>query len=78
MTLPQAQADIHLYIAGAKADNGKLLTAGGRVLGLTAVDQTLELAIQKAYQAMAGVHFEGMFYRKDIGQRALAADRSRA
>jgi phosphoribosylamine--glycine ligase len=50
---------------------GQLLTAGGRVLGVTAAAGTLKEALARAYQAMAEIHFEGMYYRCDIGHRAL-------
>ena len=47
------------------------VTAGGRVLGVTAAAGSLEEALARAYQAMAEIHFEGMYYRRDIGHRAL-------
>ena len=62
-----------VYVAGAKNENGKLLTAGGRVLGVTATADTLENAIKKAYEKVDKVEFENAFYRKDIGARALKA-----
>lgn len=61
------------YVAGAKLENGKLLTNGGRVLGATAVADTLEKAIEKAYENVKEIHFDNQFYRSDIGQRALKA-----
>ena len=63
----------HLFVAGAKDDNGKMLTAGGRVLGVTATSDTLEDAIKKAYEQVKNVSFDNAFYRRDIGQRALKA-----
>ena len=66
-----------VYIAGAKKDNGKLFTAGGRVLGVTATADTLENAINKAYEKVGKVEFENAFYRKDIGARALKAKESK-
>lgn len=65
--------DKNIYVAGAKLDNEKLLTAGGRVLGVTEVADTLENAINKAYETVNEVSFENAYYRKDIGQRALQA-----
>ena len=65
--------DKNIYVAGAKFDNGKLLTAGGRVLGVTELGNTLEDAINNAYETVKQVKFENAFYRKDIGQRALKA-----
>lgn len=62
-----------VYVAGAKKENGRLLTAGGRVLGVTATADTLEKAINKAYEKVGKVEFENAFYRKDIGARALKA-----
>ena len=66
-----------VYVAGAKKDNGKLLTAGGRVLGVTATADTLENAINSAYEKVGKVEFENTFYRKDIGARALKAKESK-
>lgn len=60
-----------VYHAGTKLDNGEFLTAGGRVLGVTAAAPTLKEALDKAYSAVEGISFEGAHYRKDIGQRAL-------
>ncbi len=63
-----------VYIAGAKRDeNGTLLTAGGRVLGVTAVADSLKDAIANAYDAAAEVTFENAYKRNDIGARAMAA-----
>ena len=67
--------DAELYIAGAKLVDGKLLTSGGRVLGVTAVADTLKEAVDAAYRESGKVTFEGEFFRKDIGARALAAKR---
>ena len=63
------------FVAGAKLADGKLLTSGGRVLGTTAVADTLEQAIAEAYRLADGVQFEKAYRRSDIGQRALAAFR---
>jgi len=63
-----------VYIAGAKlSDEGKLLTNGGRVLGVTEIGADIKEAIEKAYKSVEKVHFDNAFYRKDIGQKALAA-----
>ena len=63
-----------VYVAGAKlSEDGKLLTNGGRVLGVTERGATLEEAIEKAYKSVEKVSFDNAFYRKDIGQRALKA-----
>ena len=65
--------DAILYHAGTKRDARGLLTAGGRVLGVTCVAPTLRAAVDACYDAVRGVHFENMYYRHDIGQRALCA-----
>ena len=62
-----------VFVAGAKLVDGKLLTNGGRVLGVTAIDTDLKGAIEKAYQKVQKINFANAFYRKDIGQRALKA-----
>ena len=64
--------DAEIYYAGAKKDGDKTLSAGGRVLGVTATAESLEEAVEKAYNAIDGVTFENEFYRKDIGKKALA------
>ena len=68
---PEAAA--HTYVAGAKLENGKLLTSGGRVTGTTAVAGSLADAIREAYRLAGGVQFENAYRRSDIGQRALQA-----
>ncbi len=65
----------NIYIAGAKLADGKLVTSGGRVLGVTETAPTLEAAIRKSYETVSEVKFENAFYRKDIGARALMAER---
>ncbi len=61
----------NVYVAGAKLDNGKLLTNGGRVLGVTATGKDLKDAINKAYELTQKVNFQNQYYRKDIGAKAL-------
>ena len=61
-----------VYIAGAKITDGKLVTAGGRVLGVVSIGDTLGDAIKSAYEGVKKVHFDNAFYRKDIGKRAMA------
>ena len=63
----------HTFIAGAKKENGKLLTDGGRVLGVTAVAEQLQEAIQMSYSFVDEIDFANKYYRKDIGHRALEA-----
>ena len=72
LTIP-ADIDGEVYVAGAKFEDGKLLTAGGRVLGAVAVDDTLKGAVDKAYNLVPEIKFENAYFRHDIGQRALAA-----
>ena len=66
-------AESSLYIAGARLDGDKLLTAGGRVLGVTEIADTLDEAIKRAYKTVELVSFEGAHYRRDIGKRAMMA-----
>ncbi len=73
IVLPETDSKSEIFVAGAKCEDGKLLSAGGRVLGVTAVSDTLDHAIEKAYALTEKVEFENGFYRKDIGQRALKA-----
>ncbi len=68
ITMP---ADKNIYIAGAKLADGKLLTGGGRVLGVTETADTLADAIAKSYETVKTVNFENAFYRKDIGKKAM-------
>ncbi len=66
------QSDLaYVYHAGTKLEDGKFLTAGGRVLGITATGTDLKTALDKAYKAVDTITFEKAHYRKDIGQRAL-------
>ena len=64
-----------VYVAGAAKKDGVLVTNGGRVLGATAIAESLENAIDQAYDMVRTIHFENAYYRKDIGQRALQAGR---
>ncbi len=63
--------DSFIYYAGAKEKDGKVVTAGGRVLGVVSRAKTLKEAIDKAYKASEKVKFDNAFYRKDIGRKAL-------
>ena len=62
---------VEVFHSGSKVADGQVLTSGGRVLGVTASGLTLHQALDRAYQAMAEIHFEGMYFRRDIGHRAL-------
>ncbi|MBQ1242856.1 MAG: phosphoribosylamine--glycine ligase [Clostridia bacterium] len=63
----------NVYVAGAKIEDGILKTAGGRVLGVTAVEETLEKAIDSSYAKVQKVSFDNAYYRKDIGKKAKEA-----
>ena len=71
ITLPENSDGI--FVAGAKIKDGKLVTGGGRVLGVTEVGACLNCAISAAYKTAETVKFDNAYYRKDIGQKALAA-----
>jgi len=62
---------VQIFHSGTARVGNQLVTGGGRVLGVTAAGETLEEALDRAYQAMAEIHFEGIYYRRDIGHRAL-------
>ena len=62
---------VEVFQAGTARSDGRLVTAGGRVLGVTAVADDLAAAIAAAYEGVRRIHFEGMQYRTDIGRRAL-------
>lgn len=62
---------VQVFHSGTAKLGGQVVTSGGRVLGVTATGSTLEEALAHAYQAMGEIHFEGMYYRRDIGHRAL-------
>lgn len=64
-------ADVTVFHAGTKEENGKIVTAGGRVLGVTALGCDIREAQQKAYQAVDKINFKDMHYRKDIAWRAI-------
>ncbi len=61
--------DLFVYHAGTKAENGKIYTAGGRVLGVTATGKTLDDAIARSYDALKNISFDKMHYRNDIGRK---------
>jgi len=63
--------DINLFQAGVKQENGKLYTAGGRVVGVTATNHNLLRAQEQAYKAVSKIHFDGIHYRSDIAAKAL-------
>ncbi len=69
-------SEIIVFHSGTRFEHGKLYTAGGRVLSVTAIADTLELAIADAYEAVSHIHFDGAIYRRDIGKKGLARLRS--
>ena len=76
ITIPDYVAD-KVFVAGASLTaDGKLITSGGRVLGVTAVKDTLEGAITSAYDAVEKISFENAYFRRDIGQKALRANKT--
>jgi phosphoribosylamine--glycine ligase len=68
----QGLSDVMVFHAATGNKNGKVVTVGGRVLGVTALGANLDAAVQRAYEAVKKISFDGMHYRKDIGQKALA------
>ncbi len=72
--LTDGQLDgVTVYHAGTAIKDGKLVTAGGRVLGVTALGSDIKEALAKSYKAVEAISFEGAHFRKDIGRRALEA-----
>ena len=63
--------DVKVFHSGTRKQGGQVVSDGGRVLGVTALGDTLADAKKRAYQAMEKIHFEGMHYRRDIGRQAL-------
>ena len=72
ITIPQDLLD-STYVAGATLKDGKLLTSGGRVLGVTSVKDTLKDAIDASYKKVERIKFDNRYYRNDIGAKALQA-----
>ncbi|ADO72956.1 phosphoribosylamine--glycine ligase [Stigmatella aurantiaca] len=71
--LEKAPAGATVFVAGAEAKGGAIVTSGGRVLTVCARGDTLVEARARAYEAVAGIRFEGMHFRRDIGARGLRA-----
>ena len=66
--------DVHLFHAGTRRDGNRIVTAGGRVLAVTALGDTVQLARERAYAAVSRIDFEGCHYRRDIAVPAVAAN----
>jgi phosphoribosylamine--glycine ligase len=69
--LPKGLDDCHVFHAGTAEKDGRVVTAGGRVLCVTALGDKVKIAAERAYEVAAGIRFEGMQYRRDIGHRAI-------
>jgi phosphoribosylamine---glycine ligase len=68
-----SMAGVQVFHAGTALRDGRLVTAGGRVLSVTAVAEDVTAAIERAYQAVGRIRFDGMHFRKDIGRRKTVA-----
>lgn len=73
--LDQRGDDFHVFHAGTAEEGGRVVTAGGRVLCVTALGDSIRVAQRRAYEIVDAVRFEGMQYRRDIGHRALGGKR---
>jgi phosphoribosylamine--glycine ligase len=74
--IPKAQEDVHVFHAGTRLEDGKILTNGGRVLCVTALGDTVRVAQRRAYEVAEQIQFAGRQMRRDIGYRAIAAKRT--
>ena len=72
----EADPSVKVFQAGTRHDGGKLVTSGGRVLGVTALGTDLAAAKATAYRAVAKISFYGAFYRRDIGEKGLAREQA--
>lgn len=63
---------VMVFHAGTAIKDGRIVTSGGRVLGVTALGSDIKEAIDKAYRAAGMISWEGAYYRKDIGRKALS------
>lgn len=71
LNLENNDPKVMIFHAGTAFKDNKVVTNGGRVLGITALGQDIKASIEKAYEAVEKISFEGMYYRKDIGQKAI-------
>ena len=69
--LPKPDDDCRVFHAGTRLDGKQLVTNGGRVLCVTALGDSVKMARARAYEALEGIRFDGMQFRKDIAYRAL-------
>jgi phosphoribosylamine--glycine ligase len=70
--LPKESENVCVFHAGTAEQDGKIVTAGGRVLCVTALGDNAKQAQKLAYDAITGIHFDGMQFRRDIGHRATS------
>lgn len=69
--------EVQIFHSGtSRLDNGDIVTGGGRVLGVTATGETIQQALDHSYEALKKIHFEGIYYRRDIGHRALKLEKT--
>jgi len=68
----EALGGVQVFHAGTEIRDGKLVTNGGRVLGVTAVDDDIPSVIERGYRAVERIRWEGAYWRTDIGRKALA------
>nr|MBE6545608.1 phosphoribosylamine--glycine ligase [Oscillospiraceae bacterium] len=71
INIPDELSD-SVYVAGARLDGERIVTSGGRVLGVVATAESLKNAVDSAYEKVGKIHFENAFFRRDIGAKALA------
>jgi phosphoribosylamine--glycine ligase len=71
ISMAEDDSDTVVFHAGSKLDDDRVLTSGGRVLGVTSLASSLESAIMRTYEAVNKIHFEGMYYRRDIAAKGL-------
>ncbi len=76
-TYEKVNDNVKVFHAGTVSNNEEILTNGGRVLCVTALAETVKLAQKAAYKVVEQIHWEGMFFRKDIGFRAIAREERR-
>lgn len=67
----EKSGEVYIFHSGTKSQNGEFLTAGGRVIGVTALGNKLSEAVENAYKQVERIKFEGAYYRRDIGKKAI-------
>ena len=71
LDLAEEDENTTVFHAGTDLNNGKIMTTGGRVLGVTSTAPSLDSGIMRAYEAVNKIHFDGMYYRRDIAGKGL-------